>query len=77
MRAEGYETRVVEVVGWPLRLTSYRVGERYHCVADNVDPGAWIARSEGATREEAEREALERAERALGRTRRPPPDRSS
>lgn len=75
MRAEGYRTRVLDVAGWPLRLTSYRVGDRFYCVADDVEPGAWIARADGTTREEAEARAVEQAEGALRRTsrRRPGP----
>jgi hypothetical protein len=72
MKAEDYSTRTLELEGWPVRLTSYRLGETYHCTADNVDPGAWLARTEGATREEAENKALDRAKTLLGRTRRTP-----
>ncbi len=72
MRAEEYSTRIQELDGWKVRLTSYRLGNTYHCTADNVDPGAWIARAQGATREEAESRASERARQLLGRTRRMP-----
>jgi hypothetical protein len=70
MKTEEHATRTVDVDGWQVRLTSYRLGDVYHCTADNVDPGAWIARTQGATREEAENLALERARKLLGRTRR-------
>lgn len=70
MKAEEHSVRTVEVEGWQVRLTSYKLGDVYHCTADNVDPGAWIARTQGATREEAENSALERARQLLGRTRR-------
>jgi hypothetical protein len=70
MRAEEYSERTVEVNGWPCRLTCYRLGESYHCQADNVSPGARLARTTGATREEAERKALERATELLSRARR-------
>jgi hypothetical protein len=72
MRAEEYSERTVEVNGWPCKLTSYRIGAEYHCVADNVSPGARLARTKGATREEAESAALARATELLGRTRRQP-----
>jgi len=72
MRAEEYSTRTLELEGWKVRLTSYRLGDAYHCIADNVDPGAWIARAQGATREEAESRPSERARELLGRTRRMP-----
>jgi len=72
MQAEEHTTRVEEWEGWKIKLTSYRLGDRYHCTADNVEPGAWIARTEGATREEAEKKALERARQLLARTRKHP-----
>jgi hypothetical protein len=68
MKAEEYQERKVEVLGWPVNLTSYRLGEVFHCKADNVSPGAALARTTGATRDEAEKKALERAEQLLSRT---------
>jgi len=70
MRAEDFSERTMEVAGWQCRLTSYRIGGTYHCKADNVSPGAALARTTGATREEAERLALQRAEELLCKTRR-------
>lgn len=69
-KAEGYQTREAELAGWPVRVASYQLGDRFACKVDNVSPGAVIARGEGATREEAEREAVERAEAKLRLTRR-------
>jgi hypothetical protein len=69
MKAEEYQERKVEVLGWPVNLSSYRLGETFHCKADNVSPGAALARTTGVTREEAESKALKRAEELLGRTR--------
>ncbi len=70
MQAEDHSERIVDVNGWQCRLTSYKLGEIYHCQADNVSPGARLARATGATKEEAERRALERATELLSRTRR-------
>jgi hypothetical protein len=70
MKPEAYEEKQLEVEGWPLRLTSYKLGEVFHCHADNVSPGATLVRETGATRDEAERKALEVARRRLSRTRR-------
>jgi len=70
MRAEEYRERELEVAGWPVHLTSYRLGTEWHCRADNVSPGANLARTTGATREEAEKAAIARAEELLRRTRR-------
>ena len=69
MRAEDYQRRREELAGWPVGIVSYRLGERFVCEVDNVSPGARIARGEGASREEAERAALDAAGRRLGRTR--------
>lgn len=70
MKPEEYQERRIEVDGWQVNLSSYRLGDVYHCKADNVSPGAWLARTTGPTREEAERQALEKARRMLARTRR-------
>ena len=70
MKAEDYSERVVDVDPWQVRLTSYKLGDQYHSKADNVSPGAALARTTGATREEAEQKALERARQLLARTHR-------
>lgn len=70
MKAENYQERQVEVDMWLVRLTSYQLGGEYHCTADNVSPGAALSRTSGATREEAEHKALERARHMLARTQR-------
>ena len=72
MKPEDYVEHIVDVDGWPVNLTSYRFGEMFHCKADNVSPGAWLARESGATREAAEQKALDRARYLLSRTRRHP-----
>jgi hypothetical protein len=69
MRAEDYQRRRQELAGWPVGIVSYRLGDRFICEIDNANPGARLARAEGSTREEAERAAIETAERRLGRTR--------
>ncbi len=68
MKAEDYATRTLEIAGCRIRLTSYKLGEYYCCASDNVDPGAWLARTTGKTREEAENSALEQTRRLLERT---------
>ena len=69
MKAEEYSTREVELAGWKARVTSYKLGDTYHCSVDNVSPGAVVARTEGKTREQAENEAVEKATRYLAQTR--------
>jgi hypothetical protein len=70
MNAEEYQERKLDVAGWPVNLASYRLGAEWHCKADNVSPGAALARTVGATREEAEEKALKRAGELLSRTKR-------
>jgi hypothetical protein len=66
------QTREESVGRWRVRLTSYCVDGGFVCVADNVDPGANVARARGASREEAEAEALATASQRLLRTREVP-----
>ncbi|MEW5855241.1 MAG: hypothetical protein AB2A00_41070 [Myxococcota bacterium] len=53
--------RVVEKDGRKLGVTVHRVGTRFSCRVDNVDPGDVIGRGSGATVEEAEQAALANA----------------
>jgi len=69
MKVEEFQERKVEVRGWQVNLTSYRLGDLFHCKADNVSPGAALARATGTTRQEAEKKALDHAEQLLARTR--------
>jgi hypothetical protein len=70
MQVEQYSERLVEVEPWQVKLSSYKLGDTFHCKADNVSPGAALARTTGATREEAENKALDRARQLLSRTHR-------
>ena len=70
MNAEQFQERKFELAGWPVNISSYRLGEEWHAKADNVSPGAALCRTSGATREEAEQKAISRAEELLSRTRR-------
>ncbi len=70
MHAEEFQEKKLELAGWPVNLSSYRLGAEWHCKADNVSPGAALFRTTGATREEAEQKAITRAEELLKRTRR-------
>ena len=69
-RAEEFQERRLNLAGWPVNLTSYRLGSEWHCKADNVSPGASLVRTTGVTRQEAEDKALARAEVLLARTKR-------
>lgn len=77
MKPQAYETREILEKGFPLRVTSYQLGDKFLCTVDNLEPGAWLARAEGSSRQDAEEKALARARELVGRTRRfPVPPRS-
>ncbi len=70
MKPENYSERRVEIDGWPVNVTSYQLGDKWHAKADNVSPGANLARAEADSREDAEKQVLDRASELLGRTKR-------
>ena len=70
MKPEHFTERKVEVNGWQVNLTTYKLGEKWHVKADNVSPGAALARVVADTREDAESQALARAKELLARTQR-------
>ena len=70
MKAEGYMKRRQPLGDWTIEIETYHVGNVFYCTINNVDPGARFARGEGATREEAESKALEKAEKYIKQTRR-------
>ena len=65
-----HQEREIELNGWPVRLTSYRLGNKYIVQADNVSPGAVLARFAADTFEEAESQAISKARHLLGKTQR-------
>ena len=70
MKAAEFEERRLEIAGWAVNLSSYRLGAQWYCKADSVSPGASRARATGATRQEAEEKALLHAKTLLARTKR-------
>jgi hypothetical protein len=70
MKAEHFTESQVDVDGWQVNLTTYKLGEKWHTKADNVSPGAALARIVADTREDAEARALARAKELLSRTKR-------
>ena len=70
LRAEQYRIDKREIAGQRVNITSYMIGDRYHCHVDNVDPGAVISRAEGPTQDVAIQAALAKAqERLIGKER--------
>lgn len=70
IRSEHYQERQIDINGWPVKLTSYQLGDKYICQADNVSPGACLARFSAASPEEAESNAISKARHLLGKTKR-------
>jgi hypothetical protein len=73
LRAEDYRRRRDRLEGWDIGIASYKLGGRYCCEVESVSTGSRLARGEGATREQAEVEALNKASEMLARTRVYPP----
>ncbi|UKJ06988.1 hypothetical protein [Solitalea lacus] len=67
LRAEDYKTEMLEVKGILLNITSYKIGDEYHCLIANADPGANISRATAESGEEARRIALEKATERLNK----------
>jgi hypothetical protein len=69
-KTENYQEREITLEGWPVRLTTYRIGSKFVCQADNVSPGACLARFSAETLEEAETNAISKATHLLSKTKR-------
>jgi len=70
VKVREHAERKIEIGGWEVNLRSYLIGDTYYCTADNVSPGAKIARATGATRDEAEQKAIAKAAERLTTTKR-------
>ena len=68
---EEYSRRQETVGGYPVAITSYRLGSTYHAQAEIHLPGtgARLARAEEATREAAEEKVLAEARRLIEKKR--------
>ena len=69
LKPEEQQERRESFPPFEMHLLSYRLEKAYYCTVDNVDPGAVIARAKGATREEAEAQAVAKAKERLLLTR--------
>jgi hypothetical protein len=70
MKPEEQSRQQLELAGWPVIVETYRLGDVYHCTISSADAGARITRADGATRNDAEQRAVDKATRYLGQTRR-------
>ena len=64
-KPEDYSERTTQLAGWPIHIVTYRLGTTYYTTIDNTDPGAWVVKAQGTTKEEAESKALKDAQALL------------
>lgn len=64
-KPEEYSERTQQLVGWEIRIVTYRLGAVYRTTVDNTDPGAWVVKTEGRTKQEAESKAIQEAQALL------------
>ena len=72
MQAEEFTHRSQELAGWEIIVETYRLGETYFTTISTADAGARFARAQGASKDESEQAALEKAAHWLSQTRRFP-----
>ncbi len=70
MRAEDFRKQLLELEGWSVHLSSYRIGGQYLAEVEVESSGVTIARATDQTRITSEERAIEAAVRRLSRTRR-------
>lgn len=72
-KPEDYSERKTELAGWPVTITTYKLGATYRTTIDNTDPGAWVVKAEGASKQDAESKAITEAEALLEKVKRNKP----
>ena len=73
-KPEEYSQRTTQLAGWTVSIVTYRLGSTYYTTIDNTDPGAWVVKAQGQTKQEAETKATTEAEALLAniKTSKPP-----
>ena len=61
MSNEQFQEEIREVNGIKMRVTTYKIGDKFHCHVANTEPGATIARASGENKEDALQTALNKA----------------
>ena len=72
-KPEEYSERKITLAGWPVNIVTYRLGAVYRTTIDNTDPGAWVVKADGSTKQAAESKALKDAEALLAKAKKSPP----
>lgn len=63
--ARDHKVEITTLKKVPLKITSYRIDDRFYCQVASVDPGATISRAEGTSYEESRLLALQKAQSRL------------
>ncbi len=72
MKPEDYSSRKETLAGWPVTVVSYRLGQTYHVTVENNDPGAWVVKAQGSTKQDAEQQAITEATALLAKIKQTP-----
>jgi hypothetical protein len=72
-KPEDYSERKTTLSGWPVSIITFRLAGTYHTTIDNVDPGAWVVKAQGASKQEAEAKALKEAEALMEKVKKSKP----
>ena len=72
-KPEDYSERKAQLAGWPVNIVTYKLGTVYHTTIDNTDPGAWVVKAQGISKQEAESKALKEAEALLEKVKKSKP----
>ncbi|MBI2104853.1 MAG: hypothetical protein HYT90_04640 [Candidatus Omnitrophica bacterium] len=72
-KPEDYSERKTQLAGWPVHIVTYRLGTTYYTTIDNTDPGAWVVKAQGATKEAAESQALKDAQALMEKVKKSKP----
>ncbi len=72
-KPEDYSERKTQLAGWPVTIVTYKLGANYHTTIDNTDPGAWVVKAEGPTKQDAESKALQEAQTLMEKVKKSKP----
>ena len=72
-KPEEYSERKTQLAGWPVNIVTFRLGAVYHTTIDNTDPGAWVVKAQGVSKQESESKALKEAEALLEKVKKSKP----
>ena len=71
-KVEEYTERKAELAGWPVSIVTYRLDATYYTTVENTDPGAWVVKAQGSSKQAAEAQAMKDAETLLAKVKSTP-----